>query len=79
MVSGDNLPEPNDVEGWNDKFTQFIVDTMIDWMRGLGSIDQVKDYYTANKRLLDAIEEHKPEFRKQFSAALNIIKKEKSN
>jgi len=79
MVSGNNLPEPNDVGGWDDKFTQFVIDQMIDWMRALDSIDQVKDYYTANKRLLDAIEEHKPEFRKQFSAALNIIKKEKSN
>jgi hypothetical protein len=90
MVSGDNLPEPNDVEGWDDKFTQFVIDQMIDWMRQIQDIktkegkiitafDQLKDYHSSNKRLLDAIGQHKPTFREQYRAALQIIKKEKSN
>ena len=90
MVSGDNLPEPNDVEGWDDKFTQFVIDQMIDWMRKLEDIktkegktitayDQLKDYHSSHKRLLDAIGQHKPTFREQYRAALQIIKKEKSN
>jgi uncharacterized protein YicC (UPF0701 family) len=88
MVAGDNLPSANNVEEWDDKFTQHIVTTMIEWMQGLETfttkegktvlaIDQAKDYHLANKSLREAIQKHKPEFHAQYVAALEIIKKEK--
>jgi hypothetical protein len=88
MVAGDNLPSAKNVEEWDDKFTQHIVTTMIEWMQGLETfttkegktvlaIDQAKDYHLANKSLREAIQKHKPEFHAQYVAALEIIKKEK--
>ena len=77
LVSGDKLPNSNDVENWDDKFTQFIVTTMIEWMQNLETLDDAKDYHLANKSLREAIQKNKPEFHAQYNAALEIIKKEK--
>ena len=88
LVSGDKLPSANDVANWSDEATQSVVNTMIEWMQELETftdkegktvlaIDQAKSYHLANKSLREEIQKHKPEFHAQYTAALEIIKKEK--
>ena len=59
MVSGDNLPNSNDVENWDDKFTQFIVTTMIEWMQGLETFTEVDPRTGKEGKTITAIDQAK--------------------
>ena len=59
IVSGDKPPSPNNADKWDDKFTQHIVTTMIEWMQGLETFTEVDPRTGREGKTITAIDQAK--------------------